>query len=148
MLKYYKKIEKNNIIILNINKMTNSDWTITTFRIIYYMDNEEEPFLINPPNYQRCLEFNNLVDFNNENIRDLIPDIIIYSNEYTIYSYELMLEIRFKWHIEPNYEKNLEISKILNNYFMNSNKNKNLTFQNKKLYVHSQCYTDSYGKEI
>jgi hypothetical protein len=129
--------------------MIDNNWTVTTFQIIYYMFNEElGPFNIKPPNYQRCLEFNDLIKFNNSNIKKLIPGIIIYSTEYTIYDYELILEIKFKWYIEPDFNINSDISNILHNYFDNSIENKYLNFQNKKLYIHNQYYKDTYGKNI
>jgi hypothetical protein len=129
--------------------MINNNWTITTFRVIYYMYNEElGPFIIKHPNYQKCLEFNDLIKFNNHNIKKLIPNIIIYSNEYTIYDYELILEIKCKWFIEPDIDINYDISNILHNYFNNSIENKNLNFQNKKLFIHNKYYIDSFGKNI
>jgi hypothetical protein len=126
-----------------------SNWTITTFRIIYYMNNEETgPFIIAAPNYQRCLDFENLKKINKKNIEKLYLNIEILDMEYKIYSYEILFEIKFKWFTQPNTQENINISKLLHSYFTNNNDNKNLIFQNKRLYIHKQTYIDLYGKEI
>jgi hypothetical protein len=125
---------------------------LTTLKVIYYMIIENEPFYIGPPNYQNCVDFDKLKEINKIEIEKMMKyeniPTDIYTIEYKIYQYELILHISFKWQNIPNLDLNSKIACLLNGFFQNNNDNHFLNFQNKKIYMHKIKYYDTFSNLI
>jgi hypothetical protein len=126
--------------------------TFTKYIVSYYMVNEDEPFYIGSPNYQNCVDFDNLKENNKIQIEKMmnyenIP-IDIFDIEYKIYQYELILKIIFKWSNLPSSNLNSKIASLLNGFFKNNNDNHFLIFQNKKIYIQNLEYYDVFSNII